>query len=131
MRIGDLCSAVCSSDLAGQAHAARAEHARRMRLVQIEKGVMTSRDLAETGDVRLVAIHAEHAFGDDEAPARLARARGKQLFKMVIVVMAEADLPDPRRSATMVQAGVDQPVGEDRRSEEHTSELQSLMRISY
>src|SRR3546814_16326348 len=76
---------------------------------------MTSRDLAETGDVRLVAIHAEHAFGDDEAPARLARARGKQLFKMVIVVMAEADLPDPRRSATMVQAGVDQPLGEDRR----------------
>src|SRR3546814_12597635 len=69
---------------AGQAHAARAEHARRMRLVQIEKGVMTSRDLAETGDVRLVAIHAEHAFGDDEAPARLARARGKQLFKSVI-----------------------------------------------
>src|SRR3546814_19465430 len=60
---------------AGQAHAARAEHARRMRLVQIEKGVMTSRDLAETGDVRLVAIHAEHAFGDDEAPARRSEAR--------------------------------------------------------
>src|SRR3546814_18751417 len=107
---------------AGQAHAARAEHARRMRLVQIEKGVMTSRDLAETGDVRLVAIHAEHAFGDDEAPARLARARGKQLFTMVIVVMADAALPDPRRSATMVQAGVDQPAGEDRRGRARQSD---------
>src|SRR3546814_8662947 len=48
---------------AGQAHAARAEHARRMRLVQIEKGVMTSRDLAETGDVRLVAIQIGRASG--------------------------------------------------------------------
>src|SRR3546814_17946959 len=58
---------------AGQAHAARAEPARRMRLVQIEKGVMTSRDLAETGDGRLVATPAQHAFGDDDKAARQDR----------------------------------------------------------
>src|SRR3546814_8137638 len=49
-------------------------------------------------------------------PAAVGPHRGQQL---------------PERAAEGADAGRAAPAGRDRRSEEHTSELQSLMRISY
>src|SRR3546814_2635179 len=53
-------------------------------------------------------------------------ARGAQRF-----APAAATDRDPDRAALLDQDLLDQRAGADVRSEEHTSELQSLMRISY
>src|SRR3546814_14226480 len=64
--------------------------------------------------------HADHADGAEPAGRERRRRR------------ADADQEDPRaRSGDCRPAGQGIPQARGRRSEEHTSELQSLMRISY
>ena len=86
-----------------------------VRLVQVEEGVVAFGDLAQPGHVGPVAVHAEHAFGDDEAH-RLAAGAGlgagrQQAFQVVQVVMAVADLLHAGGLAAVVQAGVVELVG--------------------
>src|SRR3546814_9793336 len=68
-----------------------------------------------------VAVHREH-----RDPSSGRRDRGDLLGAVAVEV---AD--DPRVEERAERVVVDRSLGDDRRSEEHTSELQSLMRISY
>src|SRR3546814_5182161 len=105
MRISDWSSDVCSSDL---------HHV----LVAIAPG------LAEVGDVAALAGKIARAVAviDVDAAGELAiEAAPGQLFGQ----------PDLRVGGIAQDIEVVAPVGLLLRSEEHTSELQSLMRISY
>src|SRR3546814_9931713 len=75
-----------------------------------------------------------------DAVARLARAAAAEQFALAVVGLDDPEQhPERRRLARAVgaQHAVDHPLRHrdvdpiDHRSEEHTSELQSLMRISY
>src|SRR3546814_1987328 len=108
MRISDWSSDVCSSDLA---HAVAAQPAARRQLQLPLEGAVVGQQ--------------QQAFGVDvEPPDRLqARQLGGQAVEhrgAALRVVRRGDL-----AARLVVAE------EARRSEEHTSELQSLMRISY
>ncbi|CAM5196153.1 hypothetical protein CDEN61S_01849 [Castellaniella denitrificans] len=100
---------------ARQAHAVRPQHARGVGLVQVEERPVPLRQGGQRRHVAAVAIHAEHAFGHDHAPSRLPGPRAQQGLEVIQVVVAEADLPDARRPAALVQAGMDQPVDVDLR----------------
>src|SRR3546814_5576370 len=105
MRISDWSSDVCSSDLRKHIIAGGGEEGHRI------------------GAIERVAAH-EIAAVDD------ARRTGQRPDDVRIV--GQAVEQQPRRAVE--REGIAQPVarrGERSRSEEHTSELQSLMRISY
>src|SRR3546814_7403440 len=113
MRISDWSSDVCSSDLgrgfvAGPADAAELRGPLVLASPRRQSAVAVARDLADAaqraGGVRRVdADHAGGAHPRDRSGGEHAHAVGQ-------------GAADPARAA---------------RSEEHTSELQSLMRISY
>src|SRR3546814_8392297 len=66
----------------------------------------------------------------EDAPRRPAGLVGERI--VAVVVIAPAIERDHAGNADEIQRDrVEQIVGRHRRSEEHTSELQSLMRISY
>ncbi|CFD97354.1 Uncharacterised protein [Bordetella pertussis] len=100
---------------ARQPHAARPQHAGRVRFVQVQEGMVAGRQRGQRRHVGAVAIHAEDALGHDEARARGAGPFGQQVFQVRQVVMAEADLAHAGGLAAMVQAGVVEPVGVDLR----------------
>src|SRR3546814_2396321 len=127
MRISDWSSDVCSSDLVG---VAVTEHDRRL-------------DLVDEADRRAAPQHVV-----DAVLVRLAEIFLLQIIvidRHVIVADEVGDArPGDRRLepcrlgdepvgvlAPVTRAFDAEPVGIDPRSEEHTSELQSLMRISY
>src|SRR3546814_4414812 len=115
MRIRDWSSDVCSSDLEFRAGHLDPDA---MPLVEADRG----RDRRGLEGVHLPRLHqprlrvavavarAQHRVADD--PGGAVRRHVDQLDREVRVARARGDL-------------------EHRRSEEHTSELQSLMRISY
>src|SRR3546814_2505109 len=107
MRISDWSSDVCSSDLRAAHHGERGRQ-HRMFFGRHQRNGRKRRHrwLAHRKDVR-------------------ARADHVQKFDQIIDIVVEVEMALFRRH----QLGVT-PVG-DVRSEEHTSELQSLMRISY
>src|SRR3546814_3151114 len=124
MRISDWSSDVCSSDLARRQRAVERQQVR-LRQQRLERHIVDAERPARIARERVVAEQPAAEAGQD--------ARRDQ-----------ADLPrpdDPRRLAVEIEA--EQPVEReialphpgigavDLRSEEHTSELQSLMRISY
>src|SRR3546814_8197683 len=130
MRISDWSSDVCSSDLLDRDRTEIREAAERkggdrdcrqrhvaLYLPQIDEGdELVEHDLAaeQAADGRAFVprhAHQPHDGAKDRADHRLERQVG---------------IAEPAADAC------EQPVGErDERSEEHTSELQSLMRISY
>src|SRR3546814_1294454 len=115
MRISDWSSDVCSSDLqAPEGDCAGLDHARRGD----ERAWPRSADLAVAGP-----LHARRFDRSRDAAGRRPGVR-----------------PDPVRGQSRLYAGAPYRYrssacpsdgGHRRRSEEHTSELQSLMRISY
>ena len=58
----------------GQAPAARAEHARRMRFVDQQHAVESLGQFGQFDQRRQIAVHAEDAFGDDQPAAKDAAA---------------------------------------------------------
>src|SRR3546814_2419140 len=106
MRISDWSSDVCSSDLPRQRRVAperdQREHQRRR-----------GRELDDARYRLAVAATAEHVAEE---------------FRRLDRTLGVGDLPD--RAAQLVGGGT-ADVDRCQRSEEHTSELQSLMRISY
>src|SRR3546814_7066060 len=104
MRISDWSSDVCSSDLVGVGGAGEAHRARRA--------------------VAAEELHAVLVQGDAQAGAV-----GHGQLEVAVVQRLGQDFLGQQQRAE--QLGAPLQVGERRRSEEHTSELQSLMRISY
>src|SRR3546814_4506009 len=101
MRISDWSSDVCSSDLAGRDIG---------RLVDVGTG---------TGRmIELFAGRATEVSGIDRSAEMLRLARAKLEAAGIAADLRQGDMYAP-------------PLPSDGRSEEHTSELQSLMRISY
>src|SRR3546814_9283724 len=110
MRISDWSSDVCSSDLAGDRIVPKQRNRDRGGLARI---------LGEAVEAARGMARRAHRF-DDPALAH-------QLQHVVGVAIAE-----PREAVEQALAFLFARIGEiDVRSEEHTSELQSLMRISY
>ena len=87
-----------------------------MRLVDIKDGIVAPRDLAEASKIGAVAVHREHAFGEDQPRGRIAPLVREQLVEMIAIVVAEAVLARACCGDTGVHAGVDQPIGKDRRA---------------
>src|SRR3546814_3206292 len=116
MRISDWSSDVCSSDLIGNLKAEHFQSAGRGTRAAAEKGQVEKHHDCEAAPLRVIVYreassrnHRDHAEGHDSQ-------RVENTFVMV--------KPIPTAEQ---QAGNRQ----HQRSEEHTSELQSLMRISY
>src|SRR3546814_4703985 len=107
MRISDWSSDVCSSDLGAPV---RVHH----RAGLLQRGHV---HLVDIGEVRDVALGRLHILGDLAAEA-------DDLDLLVLAAGGRARAGDG--AALVEEVGIE--VG---RSEEHTSELQSLMRISY
>src|SRR3546814_6800088 len=107
MRISDWSSDVCSSDLIGFGHAPELQHS----------------------DTIFGSECLGHRPGDGRAPnheaLEIADPRPRS------VEMSEVQGPDRRHTTRKGDALFVDQVGKTGRSEEHTSELQSLMRISY
>src|SRR3546814_4024038 len=113
MRISDWSSDVCSSDLAARE---RAELARRqLRGVHHEGVVVQARDQVLAGQFA------------DVTPGVDQRALQRRVAEAIAQRGGVLDLDEIQRAARLLRDRLAQPL----RSEEHTSELQSLMRISY
>src|SRR3546814_6505950 len=109
MRISDWSSDVCSSDLTGRGDAGR----------------LARRDPAGR---RAGAVRA--AAGLPHGPLRAERHSSRRWLQRLHAVDQPARRRHQRREVLL--GGVRDPIQQrPRRSEEHTSELQSLMRISY
>src|SRR3546814_9593518 len=112
MRISDWSSDVCSSDLVGA----------EMTVALDVEGLEAQHHVAEArhqgkDPVTVVLRHVQRDDQDVEAVARVVLQQGDQGHRQMLAVGA-VDTEDELD-------------GLRRRSEEHTSELQSLMRISY
>src|SRR3546814_5317178 len=106
MRISDWSSDVCSSDLLGQ-------HRPDLRVAEAEP--------------RRLRAHTRHSAGDAPGPPGSVRLRAP-------AADVQGPAPDPVRRPALGAGQAGPAAAGDRkahRSEEHTSELQSLMRISY
>src|SRR3546814_7782489 len=135
MRISDWSSDVCSSDLEGAAVAL--EIAKLFEQAGLPAGLFQvvlggadeALSLAAHQDVAVVTLTGGTAAGE-----ALARAAGAKPFlgelggNSANIVCADADLGD---AAKRLAASAFEASGQQCRSEEHTSELQSLMRKSY
>src|SRR3546814_2834742 len=118
MRISDWSSDVCSSDLLDALRAQRRDEA---RVGRAAAGTFFRR---RAGELRqhLARRGAQPALGREE---RLTAAVPRHAEVQVVAFEQRLDLGlQPRRGPVRAVAPVE-------RSEEHTSELQSLMRISY
>src|SRR3546814_7406432 len=133
MRISDWSSDVCSSDLLGRVAERIDRILRRVQLPALPRGKRT-RDVA-------VAVAGDRARGVRRSQQRLGvdvvgigeagflagnRAHAHTLFDRMRAVPDDAVLDRPGLAPRMLEIQV-----AEIRSEEHTSELQSLMRISY
>src|SRR3546814_8755785 len=115
MRISDWSSDVCSSDLGGQPGRRRAG---RDRLDQVEA------DAADRVAIDIEEHHCRHAAGKRVVMAAAEPGNAAGMPQIGRAVRKRVDEP-----AHIVETGA--PARQRDRSEEHTSELQSLMRISY
>src|SRR3546814_2358534 len=108
MRISDWSSDVCSSDLGDL-------HVRRLGVVRVVAGEDEQRVVG-------VARSGEPAVEAPELRVQVVDRVERMVAAVAVLLAVFADVHE-RVRADVVQA--------DERSEEHTSELQSLMRISY
>src|SRR3546814_2082100 len=121
MRISDWSSDVCSSDLAPDASA----HKFRRGMLLVRAGPMPGAAALSAGAALRAGAGYVVASGARDVPfAAIIAEEGESYSRR---------LADPRLGAAVVGPGYPASAALDRdvRSEEHTSELQSLMRISY
>src|SRR3546814_5509901 len=124
MRISDWSSDVCSSDLVGRADA-------RGRVREQRAGTEDVGDLRRAVLQRVLQIFGRVVVVGLDLLAALLIALGEALLDGTV----SSHLLDDPGHIVVALGDLDHTVGEaavvDLRSEEHTSELQSLMRISY
>src|SRR3546814_1697205 len=122
MRISDWSSDVCSSDL---------------RVPLLELGLYGARDTYWTWRVRVCQQHELWLMPDDEPDGNEPDEEREMIrlgshVEFCVMPMVRNLAAVEQRGFRLDQEWVDQELAEvDGRSEEHTSELQSLMRISY
>src|SRR3546814_5844768 len=117
MRISDWSSDVCSSDLAHPGVGAQPQQ-------------VADRE-AQFGTVERVEMEAAHAPGIELTAHLGGHRRGDELARGRMIVESFEQPIHPRRDRRAAHAGEFARLRDVRRSEEHTYELQSLMRISY
>ena len=99
----------------GKAGARSSQNSCRMRVVDDEAGVMLAREASDLFERRDVAIHGEHALGQDEAGPLISLILTQKLGEMGGVAMPVAELPHAGGLAAEMHARVIEPVGEDER----------------
>src|SRR3546814_10801526 len=141
MRISDWSSDVCSSDLKILSH---------LKRIAGRDSLSEGRPLIEDAAFRAKLARAElelesveatmlRALGGVSAERRLGveanmiKIRGTELHQLLTELRMEAlgYYAEPYVLSALLDGWNEPPVGPEYRSEEHTSELQSLMRISY
>ena len=86
-----------------------------MRIVDDQAGLVLARETRNRCKRRDIAIHGEHALGQDELRPVISLILTQKLAEMGGVAMPVADLPHPRRLTAEMHAGVIEAVGEDER----------------
>src|SRR3546814_10188423 len=115
MRISDWSSDVCSSDLRHVLRSFASQRPREFHLIgKIVAAIMHRGAVAVTAERHIGAMRVEPGRREDMA------AIDRHALRLV-----------DRRGIAMIDMGIEFEIDVDARSEEHTSELQSLMRISY
>src|SRR3546814_4028414 len=126
MRISDWSSDVCSSDLRKLVEIDRAVAAAVGCIAAVEGRVREEGAKPAQRDFRRVALFAVRRRAGDRLDRLTDRQRGK-----VADVVGRQRVDDRGFLALGVDRILDRLANPGDRSEEHTSELQSLMRISY
>src|SRR3546814_2536811 len=124
MRISDWSSDVCSSDLLFAGDGWAVVSASPERLVSVRGDVVKTRPIAGT----------RPRFDGDDDGARIRELVGHPKERAEHVMLVDLERNDLGRVCVAGSVEVDELMGVEsyaHRSEEHTSELQSLMRISY
>src|SRR3546814_1729960 len=121
MRISDWSSDVCSSDLAGPSMASRVDAAPTVHPVAAH-----TEATIEAGAYRADAVAAAQQMVQVAGTA-VPRPRG---LEELVRAYASAETSDAEQEC-LAGAVYFEAQGEPLRSEEHTSEIQSLMRLSY
>ena len=86
-----------------------------MGVVDDEHGVMLAREASDLGERRDIAVHGEHALGQDEFRPLISLILTQKRAEMGGVAMAIADLARAGRGAAEMDARVIEPVGENER----------------
>src|SRR3546814_9990883 len=123
MRISDWSSDVCSSDLAP---------ARRRQQAQVD-AIVLGQSLVAVGLDHLQVVHAPVKARQQQAlrAAQQQSAARERPLAFVVFVLLQHGCPRPLPSGGTAAGRAGRPRRGRGRSEEHTSELQSLMSISY
>src|SRR3546814_5161848 len=126
MRISDWSSDVCSSDLADEVTDQQDQHTH-VKQVGAEHHLLAPQELARLrAPAILSGVETQDAADDQHRDGEIGIPAENQLVQEI--VHRPASLIASRWAALIF---VTAPLGPPMRSEEHTSELQSLMRISY
>ena len=84
-----------------------------MGLVDIEQRAKLPRQRADAGQIGEIAVHAEHAFGDDQAIIAFAGPGPQQAFEMVAVIVLETHQPRAGEQGALQQRMMGEAVGEN------------------
>lgn len=101
------------AEMVHDAAAAAAQHALAVRIIHHRQHAVLLRDLAEPVERRDVAVHAEHAIGDEQAAAVVGQVLanlGLGIGHVAVLVDDDLRAAQPR---AVDDAGVVEPVGED------------------
>ncbi|EDS16387.1 hypothetical protein BACSTE_00517 [Bacteroides stercoris ATCC 43183] len=105
-----------AAGLLGATESLPAAHAESVGLVHVEQHIaVPAFQFCQGGQVGLVAVHAEDAFGDDDDLAKGGVVLFEQPFQLCQIVVAVADAFGGRQADAVNQAGMDELVGKYQR----------------
>src|SRR3546814_10909827 len=130
MRISDWSSDVCSSDLTGGDCAGTQRRGRLATGLGVDEEA-EARDEVDGATQGNAAGAGRRALGADRRAVVADRIGYGAERRCLLTRRVRTHARCGRRETVRVRTGTDRRAAHARRSEEHTSELQSLMRISY
>ena len=81
-----------------------------MRFIDIEHRAVPLRQRDQDRQIGAVAIHAEHAFADDQHMRILGAVLTQQCFEMIAIIMLKPYQPRPAQHRALQQGMVDQAI---------------------